>query len=190
MVFLNVIKAIHSVSNISIFDYFEYIVLRAIEIRETCHMTSATFSKINLPGVQEKEIAQKGYRDLSAMLATKLDIRHFSIRDDEQNEHSIEVPPSAVKMLVEILGELANGNAVQVVPVHAELTTQEAANLLNVSKPHVVKMLEEGKIEFHKTGRHRRIRFADLMAYKEQRDIEAAAAMDELTRLSQDMDIY
>ncbi|HHQ6722700.1 TPA: hypothetical protein ACSTNG_002471 [Serratia fonticola] len=76
-------------------------------------MTSATFSKINLPGVQEKEIAQKGYRDLSAMLATKLDIRHFSIRDDEQNEHSIEVPPSAVKMLVEILGELANGNAVQ-----------------------------------------------------------------------------
>ncbi|HHQ6722699.1 TPA: excisionase family DNA-binding protein [Serratia fonticola] len=51
-------------------------------------------------------------------------------------------------------------------------------------------MLEEGKIEFHKTGRHRRIRFADLMAYKEQRDIEAAAAMDELTRLSQDMDIY
>ncbi|VTR54659.1 DNA binding domain, excisionase family [Serratia fonticola] len=79
--------------------------------------------------------------------------------------------PSAVKMLVEILGELANGNAVQVVPVHAELTTQEAANLLNVSRPHVVKMLEEGKIEFHKTGRHRRIRFADLMAYKEQRDI-------------------
>lgn len=69
-------------------------------------------------------------------------------------------------LFIPILGELAVGNAVQVVPVHAELTAQEAANILNVSRPHMVKHLEDGKLPFHKTGRHRRVLFADLMKYK------------------------
>lgn len=86
-----------------------------------------------------------------------------------------------------ILGELAAGNAVQVVPVHAELTTQEAANILNVSRPHMVKLLENGELPFHKTGRHRRVLFADLMNYKQQRDRQRQQA---LTDLSQDAGLY
>jgi excisionase family DNA binding protein len=86
-----------------------------------------------------------------------------------------------------MLGELAIGNTVKVVPVHAELTSQEAANLLNVSRPHLVKMLEEGAIPFTKTGRHRRIRFSDLMAFKKRRDEESQEAMESLAQQAQEL---
>ena len=78
----------------------------------------------------------------------------------------------------------------QVVPVHAELTTQEAANILNVSRPHMVKLLEEGKLPFHKTGRHRRVLFADLMQYKAQREKESNEALQELADISQNLGLY
>ncbi|MNP74817.1 Helix-turn-helix domain protein [compost metagenome] len=90
-------------------------------------------------------------------------------------------------MLDNILSELALGNAVKVVPIHAELTTQEAADLLNVSRPHLVKLLDEGVIPHTKTGRHRRVRFADLMAYKELRDRASREAMDELAAQAQEL---
>ena len=73
------------------------------------------------------------------------------------------------------------------VPVHAELTTQEAADLLNVSRPHLVKLLEEGALPHHKTGRHRRVLFSDLMEYKQQRDAVSHKAMDELANLSEEL---
>lgn len=86
-----------------------------------------------------------------------------------------------------ILAELADGNAVHVVPVHAELTTQEAADLLNVSRPHFIKLLEDGALAFHRTGKHRRVRFADLMQYKEARERAREQAMAELAQLSQEL---
>ncbi|MCT8341707.1 helix-turn-helix domain-containing protein [Photorhabdus kleinii] len=69
-------------------------------------------------------------------------------------------------------------------------TTQEAANILNVSRPHMVKLLEDGCLPFHKTGRHRRIRFADLMEYKKQRNAESMEAMRELANQAQELGIY
>ena len=81
----------------------------------------------------------------------------------------------------------AAGNAVQVVPVHAELTTQEVANIMNVSRPHMVKLLEEGQLPYHKTGRHRRILFADLMEYKKKRDADSLVAMQELAAQAQEL---
>ena len=89
-----------------------------------------------------------------------------------------------------IQGELSLGNAVQAVPVPEKLTTQEAANILNVSRPHMVKLLEEGQLPFHKTGRHRRVLFADLMKYKGQRDSDSNKAMQELADLSQELGLY
>lgn len=89
-------------------------------------------------------------------------------------------------LLMDILGELASGNAVQIVPVQAELTTQEAANILNVSRPHMVKLLEEGQLPFRKTGRHRRVLFADLMNYKNKREHESLDAMQALADQAQD----
>ncbi len=89
-----------------------------------------------------------------------------------------------------ILSLIAEGKAVTVVPLNKELTTQEAADILNVSRPHLVKLLERGEIPFAKTGTHRRIRFSDLMKYKEHRDFERRRGMAELTQLSQELGLY
>lgn len=71
--------------------------------------------------------------------------------------------------------------------MHPELTTQEAADMLNVSRPHLVKLLEEGVLPFHKTGRHRRVRFADLMVYRDARQKESESAMAELAAQAQQL---
>jgi excisionase family DNA binding protein len=84
------------------------------------------------------------------------------------SEADVTVPVSAIHMLVDILSQMTQGNAVSLMPIHAELTTQQAANLLNVSRPFLVKQLEAGASPFYKVGRHRRIRFSDLMAYHER----------------------
>jgi excisionase family DNA binding protein len=75
------------------------------------------------------------------------------------------------------------------VPIHAELTTQEAADMLNVSRPHLVKLLESGALAFHKTGKHRRIRFADLMAFKTEQDRASAQAMEALAKQAQELQL-
>jgi len=129
------------------------------------------------PLEKEVEDAVQGQRELASLLSTKFETQRIDIFDKEDKPHSLVLPTSALRLLVDILGELAIGNAVKVVPVHAELTSQEAADLLNVSRPHLVKLLEEGAIPFTKTGRHRRVRFSDLMAFKQRRDEESQEAM-------------
>ncbi|GKX57089.1 excisionase [Leminorella grimontii] len=151
---------------------------------------ATTLTNLNLPAPREIELAQRGKRELIAHLSTKLETQRISILDADSKTHTIELPTSALTMLIDILGELAAGNAVQIVPVHAELTTQEAANMLNVSRPHMVKLLEEGKLPFHKTGRHRRVLFADLMAYKKARERESLDAMQALAEQAQDLGMY
>ena len=146
-----------------------------------------TSARMALPAEREMQAAVQGQRALAAYLATGFDTQHIQIFDDRQQAHQVELPTSALRLLVDILAELAEGNAVKVVPVHAELTTQEAADLLNVSRPHLVKLLEEGALPFHRAGKHRRVRFAELMKYKDARDRAGEAAMAELTRLAQDL---
>ena len=97
------------------------------------------------------------------------------------------ITAAVVRLLGALLTELAKGNAVTLMPYHAELTTQEAADLLNVSRPFLVGLLESGQLPHHKVGTHRRVRFADLMIYKRRRDTESEAALRELAALSQDM---
>ena len=103
---------------------------------------------------------------------------------------TIKLPASAFRVLKDVISQLARGNAVSIAPVHMELTTQEAANILNMSRQYLVQLLERGEIAFHKTGTHRRIRFGDLMAYKEQRDNERRAGLRRLTRLSEELGLY
>jgi len=149
-------------------------------------MTTTAPSKMMLPAEREVQAAVQSQRALAAYLATRFETQHIQIFDDKNQAHQVELPTSALRLLVDILAELADGNAVKVVPVHAELTTQEAADMLNVSRPHLVKLLEDGALPFHRTGKHRRVRFADLMQYKDARDRTSAEAMAELARQAQE----
>ncbi|PHM69493.1 helix-turn-helix domain-containing protein [Xenorhabdus sp. KJ12.1] len=148
-------------------------------------MSNSTLVGLSLPAKHEIEIAMRSQRELAAFLSTTLETQQISIKGTDDTFHQIELPTSALTMLMDILGELAVGNAVQIVPVHAELTTQEAANIMNVSRPHMVKLLEEGQLPHHKTGRHRRVLFSDLMEYKKKRDADSLAAMQELADQAQ-----
>ncbi len=150
-------------------------------------MSTAALVNVSLPVEREVQAALEGQRALAAFLATRVETQQIQIFDDKNQAHRVELPTSALRLLVNILAELAEGNAVKVVPVHAELTTQEAADMLNVSRPHLVKLLEEGALPFHRAGKHRRVRFADLMQFKAQRDQASEDAMAALAKQAQEL---
>ena len=113
----------------------------------------------------------------------------FLVLKDPTSGGEVQVPLSIARMLVETFHQMAQGNAVTLIPIHAELTTQQAADMLNVSRPFVVKLLDEGKIPHSKVGRHRRIKFEDLMAFKHKDGPEREAAFEEMVALSQEFDL-
>jgi excisionase family DNA binding protein len=100
------------------------------------------------------------------------------------------LPRSVVRVLVRVLAEMGQGNAVTLTPLRAELTTQQAADLLSVSRPYLVKLLDEGAIRSHKVGSHRRVQTEDLLAYKREFLAKRHAALDKLQALSQELDLY
>ncbi|MGF1525332.1 MAG: helix-turn-helix domain-containing protein [Candidatus Competibacterales bacterium] len=89
---------------------------------------------------------------------------------------------------MEVLGHVAEGNMVTIVPTGALLTTQQAADLLNVSRPYLTKLLTNGAIPFTQVGSHRRVKLDDLMTYKEERDANQLRVLDKLARLGQEFD--
>jgi excisionase family DNA binding protein len=103
---------------------------------------------------------------------------------------SVELPSSVGRILRQAISLLARGESVSLVPLEKDLTTQQAADILNVSRPYLVRLLETGKIPFTKTGSHRRVRLTDLLEYKRRRDAERREALAELTRLSQEAGLY
>jgi excisionase family DNA binding protein len=109
------------------------------------------------------------------------------VRFESAPHEPLVLPAAVVRLLGALLTELAKGNAVTLMPHHAELTTQEAADLLNVSRPFLVSLLEDGQLPFHKVGTHRRVRFSDLMIYKRRRDAESEEALREIAAISQEL---
>jgi excisionase family DNA binding protein len=154
-------------------------------------MSSATLEPTTLEAA-EAEVAAEAAHALAGILPAQTKRRRpqrVVITPASDPSQQIEVPAPAFELLVTILTEMANGNAVTVMPIHAELTTQEAANMLNVSRPYLVGLLEEGKLPFRKVGTRRRVLLADLLTYKSADDARRRKAAAELTALSEEEDM-
>ncbi len=102
----------------------------------------------------------------------------------------VELPESLFRVLRDAVHQLRQGNALAIMPVHSELTTQEAADLLNVSRQYLVRLLDRGEIPFTRTGTHRRVRFGDLMAYARRRSERRREDLRELARVSEELSLY
>jgi excisionase family DNA binding protein len=156
------------------------------------------------PTPEEVAVAQEANRRLQNLLAAAAKKAKgrpsgrgtaYALRLEATREPSpgapktIPLPASVVRLLANILGEMAQGKAIAVLPCGRELSTEQAAQLLNVSRPFVAKLVEEGKLPARKVGRHRRIRLEDLMAYKRRDDEVREQALAELTAISQELDL-
>ncbi|MCG5502056.1 helix-turn-helix domain-containing protein [Ectothiorhodospira lacustris] len=131
-------------------------------------------------------LARASATELSQLLRERPESDRAHIKLDGAD---LVLPRQALVLLRDLLTEMAQGNAVTILPTHTEVTTQEAANMLNVSRPHLVKLLEEGTIPFTRVGTHRRIRLQDLLAYKRQQEEASEAALQELADQAQDLDM-
>jgi excisionase family DNA binding protein len=150
-------------------------------------LLSESFETI-APTEADTQLARESSRKLAAhKLGRRASVR-IQVLDDHEPE-TVALPASALRLLQHILTEMAQGNAVTLIPIHAELTTQQAADLLNVSRPFLVGLLDSGQIPHRKVGTHRRVLFRDVMAYKQKNDAERLKALEELTAQAQELNM-
>lgn len=121
---------------------------------------------ISKPTKEEQQAALQSYEALISAL-DNVNEPNPEIEIEETRKR-VRIPLSALKLLAKILKETGQGKLVSIVPVATEVTTQAAAEMLGCSRPHIVKLLETGQIKFTKVGRHRRIKYEDIVSYKQQ----------------------
>ncbi len=144
-----------------------------------------TNNVVQLPTNEEIEIAKDSSRTLSKY--TSAEQVRISIHGSNDEHDELVLPGHVLQAMLEILVEISNGNAFSIVPIHAELSTQEAASILNVSRTFLVSLLEDNKIPHHKVGAHRRVQAKDVLAYKQNIDKKRLKTLEELTALSQEL---
>lgn len=146
--------------------------------------------KSAIPSEKDIKLARQLSRALlkgSAKKARSIDI---VLKENKKQTDTIVLPPTAYKLLVVALSQMAEGNAVMILPSHAELTTQEAADLLHVSRPFLIKLLETKKIPFRKVGTRRKVLLKDLVLYKTKNDEARHRVLDELAQEAQELGLY
>jgi len=140
------------------------------------------------PTKEEQRAALESYDALAAAIE-EIQTQNPEIEIEETQER-IKVPLKALKLLVKILKETSQGKPVSIVPMATEITTQSAAELLGCSRPHIVKLLEEGEIPFTKVGKHRRIKYEDLINYKQKTKEKQAKLLREMMELDEESELY
>ena len=144
-------------------------------------MTTPTLERTVLPPTESLD-------ELVAMLS-RPDAEPTTTLSGPNGEHLV-LPPEVFEVLRDVVEAMASGQAVTIAPVHQRLTTQEAADLLGVSRPTLVKLLETGEIPFEQPGRHRRVRLADVLASRERASVERRAALDRIVEIADAADMY
>jgi excisionase family DNA binding protein len=147
------------------------------------HIGTAT-----IPSAHDMQLAAESRQTLGALAQTTGDLT-ITVTGEGGTTSEMRIPASALRILLAALSEMASGNGVSLLPLNAELTTQQAADLLNVSRPYLVRLLEKGEMPFRFVGNQRRVLLQEVMAYKARSDLDRRAALDELARLGQEIGI-
>ncbi len=142
-------------------------------------------TEVIAPSKSDTALARESGQKLAVHLSQS-DALHLQVTTGTTSEELV-LPPSVLRLLLRVLTEMGQGNAVTLTSLHAELTTQQAADLLNVSRPHLVKLLDEATIPSRGVGTQRRIQLEVILAYKQDFQARRQATLDELAALSQDL---
>lgn len=143
---------------------------------------------IRKPTKEEQQAAMESYDALAASLE-QLKTANPEIEIEETQE-KIRIPISALKLLAKILQQISKGNPISIVPIATEVTTQAAAEMLCCSRPHVVRLLEDGVLPYTKVGKHRRIKFEDVATYKKQMKVNQKRNIQKLMELDEESGLY
>ncbi|MEA5623950.1 helix-turn-helix domain-containing protein [Nostoc sp. UHCC 0251] len=141
---------------------------------------------MSLDSVISPQLEAQSIKELERILSVK----DFQAKLVGANGEKINIPEPIYQVLLQVVHAMASGKAISIIPQQQELTTQQAAEFLNVSRPYLIKLLEQGEIPHIKVGSHRRVRFDDLMSYKQQRDVKRDQLLSELTQMSQEAGFY
>ena len=147
-----------------------------------------TFRNINRPSKDEQKIAIESY-DALASVIEHLKSENPEIEIEETQER-IKIPLKALKLLGEVLKAMSEGKPFSLVPMATEVTTQKASEILGCSRPHFVKLLEGGKIEYTKVGKHRRVRFEDVMKYKRKMKKNQKQHLIDIMKSDEELGLY
>ncbi|MBX2843999.1 MAG: excisionase family DNA-binding protein [Flammeovirgaceae bacterium] len=137
---------------------------------------------------KEQELAKKSFPLIQSTQSKKGKLQQIAIKLKD-NEQEITIPTKAMDLLLVILQNMAEGNPVTILPSQAELTTQQAADLINISRPYLVKLLENGAIPFKKTGSHRKILLSDLLVYKNNLNKNRQKQLNFLSKQAQELNL-
>jgi excisionase family DNA binding protein len=187
-------------SRFRMFRLFHLLRLRAIIVVVASKgfiMSTADFPDAITPTTEDVALARDSSRVLARFVqfptdahspasppphAVRLQIKTEGTHADAE---SVSIPMSAFRLLMDILNQMGQGNGLALIPVHAELTTQQAAELLNVSRPFVIKLIDEAKLPCKMVGTHRRVQLSDLMDYKRKVDSDRLMVLEELAAEAQ-----
>lgn len=140
-----------------------------------------------IPTDHDARLAREASRVLDASAADEGALRVRLVETGDAPPATLELPAAAARLLKELLREMGAGHAVTLVPIEAEITTQQAADLLNVSRPYVVGLVEQGKLPARMVGPQRRVRLADVLTYKTESQTKARAALREMVAIDQEL---
>lgn len=143
---------------------------------------------IKRPSKAEQKVALESYTALAAALE---ELQSKTPRIEiEETEEKIKIPLNALKLLAKILKATSQGKPISIVPIATEMTTQSAAEILGCSRPHLVKLLETGQINYTKVGRHRRLKFEDVMNFKKETKEKREKLLGEIMRSDEELGLY
>jgi excisionase family DNA binding protein len=149
-----------------------------------------TLEELKKPSKSEQKVATTSYTALLSVIQQISSGKAEIEIEIEETKEKIVLPTRALKLLGDILKSMSQGNPISIVPIATEVTTQKAAEILGCSRPHLVKLLEDGKIAFTKVGKHRRINFSDIIKFRKQMKDDQKKHIIDIMNFDEEIGLY